>query len=108
MDSNIPEDCKSLYIAVTIKESGWYKNRNAINKNNYSGFRMRGKLIRFKSLNSYQSYLENWFKRKHIYNRNHLYKLLNSGRYCKFNNNRERYLYIRSIKQIEKQTHGQY
>ena len=101
--SKIPDDCKLLYLAVTIKESGWHNNKTAVLKNNYSGFIAKGVLKRFSSLNSYQTYVESWFKRKHIYNKTHLYKLLISGKYCVFNNNKERVAYINTVNQIQKQ-----
>ena len=106
--SKIPEDCKLLYLAVTIKESGWHNNKTAVLNNNYSGFRTNGSLKRFNSLDSYQTYIEGWFKRKHIYNKTHLYKLLISGKYCRFNNNKEKVAYMNTVNQIQKQITNNY
>ena len=102
-NSNIPQDCKMLYLAVTIKESGWHRNKKAVFRNNYSGFITKKGLKVFTSLSSYQLYVEKWFKRKHIRNHTHLYNLLKSGRYCRFRNKEEKYIYMNSIDKIQKQ-----
>jgi len=80
--SNIPDDCKQLYLAITIKESGWHKNKNAVIKNNYSGFMLNGSLMKFATLSHYLTFSEKWFIRKNIKNEKDLIKLIKQGRYA--------------------------
>jgi hypothetical protein len=82
-ESSLPQDCKKLFVALTIFESNWHQNRKAIVTNNFSGFMQKGKLKRFNSLPHYIKFTEGWFKRKHIKNRNHLTNLILSGKYAK-------------------------
>lgn len=81
-DSNIPQDCKKLFLALTIFESNWHNNHRAILLNNYSGFMSKGKLKKFKSLDVYKRFVEIWFHRKKIRNRKQFMSLILRGKYA--------------------------
>jgi len=107
--SKIPEDCKLLFLSVTIKESGWHTNKRAIKKNNYSGFIGKDrKLLKFKSLKSYIRYTEKWFKRKHIKTNYKLHKYLESGKYARFRTVKDKVKYMYSVYQIKNQISNTY
>jgi hypothetical protein len=99
--SNIPNDCKQLYLAITIKESGWHNSKNAIKKNNYSGFIRNGKLIKFSSIFHYITFSEKWFKRKHIRNENDLIILIKKGKYANLSK-KELKIYLKDVLKIKK------
>lgn len=107
--SKIPEDCKLLFLAVTIKESGWHNNKRAVKKNNYSGFiGKNGKLLKFKSLKSYVKYTEKWFKRKHIKDNKKFHNYLMSGKYARFKNVKTKLEYMYTLYQIKNQISNTY
>ena len=80
-ESNIPNDCKHFYIALTLFESGWHKHPEAIKKHNYSGFKEHNKLKTFESETEYVEYFQNWFIRKKIYSEKSFKKYILSGKY---------------------------
>lgn len=99
-NSNIPEDCKKFYIALTILESSWHKNKSAVKKNNYSGFKYRNKLKIFSSEKAYVIFFEKWFKRYKIHSEKDFHNHILSGKYAILSKPKIR-LYLNNILKIK-------
>ena len=99
--SNIPNDCKLLYLAMTIKESGWHKNKKAVKCNNYAGFKRNNRLIKFNSTYHFIEFSEKWFIRSNIKTEKDLIRLLKSGKYAN-QNKKGLEIYVKSLLQIKK------
>lgn len=102
-NSDIPNDCKQLYLAITIKESNWHKNHKAIRYNNYSGFMQHNKLMKFNSLKHYITFSEQWFIRKHIKTEYDLIKFIKAGKYAK-----NPKVYLKDVLKIKKSINNYY
>ena len=99
--SHIPNDCKKLFVALTIFESNCHDNRRSIVTTNYSGFMYKGRLKRFKSVKHYTKFVEKWFKRKHIRNRKQFVSLILRGKYAHLSKNNCK-KYLKKLVSIEK------
>ena len=99
-NSNIPEDCKNFYIALTIYESGWHKNKSAVLKNNYSGFRKNNRLKTFSSEKEYVIFFEEWFKKNHIRSENDFHRHILLGKYAMLSKNQLK-IYLNKILKIK-------
>ena len=100
-ESSIPPDCKKLFLALTIFESSWHKNKRAVSLNNYSGYMYKGRLKHFKSLYVYKKFVEKWFQKKHIKNRKQFEQLILNGKYANLSKNNCK-KYLKNIIRIEK------
>ena len=100
-ESNIPQDCKKFFTAITVFESNWHTNKRAVSLNNYSGYMFKGRLKKFGTLPHYINFTEHWFKRKHIKNRKDFVHLILNGKYAKQSESNCR-KYLSNIVRIEK------
>ncbi len=101
-NSNIPQDCKYFYIALTLLESTRHTAKNAIINNNYSGFLKHNKLKRFKSEEEYIAYSERWFHRKNINNEKQFCNYILAGKYAVLSK-KQLYSYLNKILKIKNQ-----
>jgi len=105
--SNIPESCKLLWVAMTIKESSWHTNKRAIQQNNYSGFMANGSLVKFRNVEHYIQFTENWFKKCNIKTEKHLLNRIYSGKYTNQDKQKIRE-YVKDIFKIKYQISSYY
>lgn len=98
--SNIPQDCKKFFTAITVFESNWHTDKRAVAMMNFSGFMYKGRLKKFGTLPHYINFTEHWFKRKHIHNRHNLVQLILKGKYAKLSK-KDCKKYLSNVERIE-------